>query len=482
MRRFTSGIAVKLMTLVLCVGLFAAPIDHTLTVQKAEAQGVVAGLIGSFAQNALGGTIGSFLNAALQQKELVWDGMFYNLGKKILQEMTQNIIQWVNSGFDGDPAFVTDLNEYKLETKDEVAGNYIYGDDLDPICDAFELDVRAALAEKHVTERTPSSKTKAIAQCTAESKGNVGKFIEGDFTEGGWDMWFEIVLNPERNTPLGTFLSLEEDLNDNIEEEISNKMAEYQANQGFISMKSCSGEDSVAGIGEKCTVTTPGIIIKDQLSFALETPARSLIEADEVDEILGALFSRLAEQAITGVNGLLGLGGNTQFSDFSFGESGGLSYLDAMQQDPSTAAVSKKGLESALQTEYAILELNLELIGMVDDVEEIYDDAKASFEGDSCFNLSFPSILTQERAISLNEVKDSLDIITTLESMIEEYDQSQSTQRQNAVLSAFTQMQSAGELSEPSDISTLEVLIGEEIEPRIEKFGENLDDEVNSCS
>ena len=83
--------------------------------------------------------------------------------------------------------------------------------------------------------------------------------------------------------------------------------------------------DSTTGEKSNCTVTTPGALIKDQASFALQIPALSLLNADSFNESVGNLFSNLANQALSGVNGLLGLGGSSANTNNSFGASGNLS-------------------------------------------------------------------------------------------------------------------------------------------------------------
>ena len=58
---------------------------------------------------------------------------------------------------------------------------------------------------------------------------------------------------------------------------------------------------------EDCFISTPGKIIEEQLSFNLDSGRQSLVAADEINEILGALIGFLAEEALTGIGGLLGL-------------------------------------------------------------------------------------------------------------------------------------------------------------------------------
>ena len=75
------------------------------------------------------------------------DGFFHLAAKVFLRAMVRSIIQWINSGFQGAPAFVTDLRGFLVDVADEIAGEFIYQSDaLRFLCSPFQLDVRIALA------------------------------------------------------------------------------------------------------------------------------------------------------------------------------------------------------------------------------------------------------------------------------------------------------------------------------------------------
>jgi hypothetical protein len=45
-------------------------------------------------------------------KETVADGIAWAVAKLVVREMTTSIVNWINSGFKGNPAFVTDLGGF----------------------------------------------------------------------------------------------------------------------------------------------------------------------------------------------------------------------------------------------------------------------------------------------------------------------------------------------------------------------------------
>src|SRR5690606_7170621 len=76
----------------------------------------------------------------------------------------------------------------------------------------------------------------------------------------------------------------------------------------------------------------------DMTSFNLvEMPGLQLLNMDEFNEIASNLMNNLANQALQGLTGVLGLSGNPEYSSNVFGPEGNLSYVDALIQDNVTA-------------------------------------------------------------------------------------------------------------------------------------------------
>ena len=50
-------------------------------------------------------------------KELTLDGIAWSLVKNVAQQMTSSIINWINSGFQGSPAFLTNLDRFLLDSR-----------------------------------------------------------------------------------------------------------------------------------------------------------------------------------------------------------------------------------------------------------------------------------------------------------------------------------------------------------------------------
>jgi hypothetical protein len=272
------------------------------------------------------------------------DGIAWKIAKQMVSNMTRSLINWVNSGFAGSPAFVTDLNQMLLDSVDQVAGEYIksLGGIGEFICSPFRLDVQAALAINYAETRSgmPSGPTESM--CTLTGIGsNIENFLGGSVDS--WEEWLTVTANPQ-NTPYGAYLEAEAKLNIRLSNAAGQEL-EYAAwGNGFLSKKVC---EPVEGGGEKCTIVTPGEIISDSLKVQLATGQETLIEADEINELIGALMQQLALKAVEGINGLLGLSEKDADS--------GKSYLDELVDEQTelvgNLAEYKAEMDSAYATE-----------------------------------------------------------------------------------------------------------------------------------
>ena len=84
------------------------------------------------------------------------DGIAWQIAKQMVSSMTKSLVNWINSGFQGSPAFITDLNGFLLDALDTAAGEFIksLGGIGEFICSPFKLDVQAALSINYAQARS----------------------------------------------------------------------------------------------------------------------------------------------------------------------------------------------------------------------------------------------------------------------------------------------------------------------------------------
>ncbi len=289
------------------------PIDPRGKVQVAEAGG--AG--GPFAlevtniQNAIASTFSAAADATLLGKELTLDGIFFAIAKIFLSSMIRSLTNWVNSGFNGSPTFVQDLKEHLVNVADEAAAEFLFSEDglgftaLETLCSPFQLDVQFAITNS-IAGRLSQEDDGYRAQCTlSEMAGNLQNFMQGDFGGGGgWQNWVQVTQDPYNNTAYGARMSAEAAFMNFMAQKQANEKLTLNFGQGFLSMKDANGH-----------ITTPGALIAGQMNKALGAGQDVLVEADEINELIAALFYQLVNRIFGSVGGLAGAGGDAFFSD-----------------------------------------------------------------------------------------------------------------------------------------------------------------------
>jgi hypothetical protein len=319
---------------------FGQQLKQTLGINVSAAANTAAAASGAL-------TAGATIN--LFAKENLLDGIAWAIAKQMASNVTRSLINWINSGFQGSPSFITDFRQFLLDSLDQVAGEYIksLGGIGEFICSPFQLDVQAALSINYAQARSgmPSGPNQNL--CTLTGIGsNIENFLSG--TVDSWDQWLEVTSNTQ-NLPYGAYLAAESSLNIRLRNEAGQQVEVAGWGNGFLSQKVCN---AIEGTDRKdCKITTPGQVISEALTFNLSIGQRTLIEADEINELIGALVNQLVLQVVQGLNGLLGL--SEKGAD-------GRSYLDKMVDegvDLIDYTPYKKEMDEALMREVAMLRL-----------------------------------------------------------------------------------------------------------------------------
>lgn len=257
------------------------------------------------------------LLTAANIKEYVLDPLAWMAAQAMVRSISQSTINWINSGFQGSPAYVTDLDGFLTDIVDRTVGNFIYGTSLSFLCSPFQLQIRLALATQYGSfrDRTMCRLTGIVS--------NIENFLNGSFSSGGWNGWFQLVT---RDNTYNRYLDASAQLSVQILGRQFGQLTQLSWGRGFFGWTRCSAADpNNQNSPKKCTVVTPGSAIQDNLSKVLGLPLDKLGVADEINEILSALVMQLVSQVFGGGGGLQGASSysgysqNYGFSDPSFG-------------------------------------------------------------------------------------------------------------------------------------------------------------------
>lgn len=278
---------------------------------------------------------------ATQGKESCGDAMAKYAITELLAKITQETLNWINSGFKGDPSFVQNPEAYlksiATEKRTELQSLLSTDDARFP----YGRAAMQAMVNREINRSTEGFARRATFTMNRYvPTGNVNDFYN-DFRMGGWDAFFAQSFQ-QQNNPVGfTLLASEEEAlrtEGEIQSEIELAKKELDQNDGFLNQKICSEsyhssgrydppettdggifdeEDWIAIANDanrtesertnarkhicKTWVTkTPGTVIAHALNKTIiDVPLDQAIAADEINESLNVIFSALMKQTFT---------------------------------------------------------------------------------------------------------------------------------------------------------------------------------------
>lgn len=260
------------------------------------------------------GTVTAVMTTGSKVKEFILDPAARVAMRTIIQRVTAQTVNWANSGFKGNPAFVTNPKQFFLNVGDNVASNFLSSSGVNQLCTPFRSKVRLALVKNYISEEQNFSCTLSIL------KNNYTQFAK-DFT-GGWDAWFEVTQNTQNN-PYGAYMAAEDELNARLAEEKNKYQQQIDQGRGFLSWERCPDNSVVTAAnqtqlstdsGKKLEIgdcagpleaATPGSVIESQLQKSLGAGIDQYISAKNFDEVLSAVVVGLYKRVVGGGPGLL---------------------------------------------------------------------------------------------------------------------------------------------------------------------------------
>ena len=269
-----------------------------------------------------------------KQKECSLDGLAWAVGADLLRSMSDSVIQWINGGFDGKPAFMQNPQAFFLDQADQITGAFIKADGpLQGLCGSFGLDIKLSLAkgqsdpprERYTCTLSSIIKNASNAHIGVSVDSNPNGATLGDFASGGilsnanqlsvngnsvntirsnfakssfsngggWKGFLELTTQPQ-NSPIGSYILTKSDLQEQIANSKQNTNNELDRGNGFFSWKKCEPAwDGYGQTEDNCEIQTPGSTIKGALDKTLGASEDRLNAAHELNEIIDAFFNQL---------------------------------------------------------------------------------------------------------------------------------------------------------------------------------------------
>lgn len=393
-----------LITLVLFITCFSVPKETEAFIPVSEVgpnlwqsiMGTISGGVtaGATPVSAVANTSTAVLTGADHLKKFVLDPIAYGIAKMIIKQLTAQTVNWINSGFKGNPAFVTDPNSFFLNVGDQMAAQVLSNTSLSRLCTPFRAQVRLAIAKNYLTEDR-------IGSCTLGQIADNFDNFTNNFSSGGWDAFFSVTQNSQNN-PYGSYMNTKHQLAIDVAAVGVKYQKQLEQGNGFLSFEKCkpgTEQQAVAAVdgngrlnttpslecktkadwstvpkspitglpvgepacleyyplreevvdsglavgdckpGDKETVT-PGSVINTQLQKVLGSGINQLELANSINQVVSALMTQLFQQVVGGVG--KGLRGASQSSSSSNNNSGRSLIQQMAAGSPESAAEETK--------------------------------------------------------------------------------------------------------------------------------------------
>lgn len=137
------------------------------------------------------------------------NGLAWTVAKLTIQSLTRSTVNWINSGFNGSPAFISDLGENLQYLGDAVAEDLFVQLDRSVqnatgfnITSPFQDQINQKLREEYY--RTTSGLLGLSEYDLSGRSTDPKAFLNGDFSKGGFNAYFSANGNPANN-PFGAY-------------------------------------------------------------------------------------------------------------------------------------------------------------------------------------------------------------------------------------------------------------------------------------
>ncbi|MES2930622.1 MAG: hypothetical protein V4665_02460 [Patescibacteria group bacterium] len=262
-----------------------------------------------------------------ERAETCLNGIAVALARNQLTSFTKYTMNWISTGFNGDPMFVRNVDQFMDSITREILEkeNALFKDPANAARYPFGRDYARGQVESYKASKDPygaleSNLTDYLPPGTTTE--NFGR----DFRQGGWDGWLGLTQRPQNN-PLGFVMEAKDVVVGKQETAITNLKDELAQNGGYLSQKKCADPrdyDSTSTDPAKNTCTTwetvtPGSTIRDKISVHINTPERQLELVKTMDDALNALFAALLSKFQNQGLSSLSSQANNAFSSISGG-------------------------------------------------------------------------------------------------------------------------------------------------------------------
>jgi hypothetical protein len=250
----------------------------------------VAGNIEAETKARTGTFVGGF------QIGVSWDDIAWCIVNTIIDYIVNSTIQWANSGFKGNPAFVRNPEQFFKQLADREAASFIhelaYNSTGINVCAPFRIVIATGLAGSY------SGNYAQRNSCSLSQMQQVA-MQSGKYTITTPTDW--IALIKPQNNVYYSYINAGNELSRRINVKNNTATLDLTINRGFLSYKKCKDNTKPESDKNPCDTVTPGVLIADSLSSTLNIPKDRIVSAQKFDQMVDAIVNNLIKIALSKV-------------------------------------------------------------------------------------------------------------------------------------------------------------------------------------
>lgn len=235
------------------------------------------------------------------EKEGFWDAVAFGVVKIFLNRLTLNLVEWIRTGYEGRPTFLTNKEAFFQDIRNQATGVFINEMGLNEVmCEPWKFGVTFGL-----TFQKPYL---LKAKCTLKDAQANFKNMSQNFMAAGWQGFLDITVKQENN-PYGAFMQAQSEIAVRVGKEQEKQKEDLGHGRGYFSITK-KGECAEYDDDTNCVryapdkTVTPGSYIADSVSFLGMSSVRQAELADELNESLSVIAGEMIMQAINPNRGL----------------------------------------------------------------------------------------------------------------------------------------------------------------------------------
>lgn len=239
------------------------------------------------------------------------DAIGFCLVNEMIHYILRATIEWVKSGFQGQPVFIDNPEVFFQEIADREAGalvqEIIGGETGIDICQPFKLKLVTNFTSKY------NKSYKDYSKCSLSQIKDTYENYLNDWNQGGLPGWFELI----QNNYWKSNYEMQRELSKRTQTRQNSASLELGWGKGFRSFKYCEGPSRADGTCEPkyAKTGTPGDVVENAVNLRIGSPQKRLEFSDEFDELVSSLVNQLIRIS---VNELFGQDSSGQKSQTPF--------------------------------------------------------------------------------------------------------------------------------------------------------------------